>query len=418
MLTAEQIAREVGRPAESVTQAAVVDRGVASVGSLLELKALRKLDLSGNRLSDLSCVRGLGQLTHIKAQRNRLSSIEGVAGLPSLAVLDVSDCGLQSLAGVADCPALFAVIAPRNPIADQASLDALAKLPALTTLVLRDAKLGGLSLAPLMRLSGLRRLSLNSCGLKTLPWSNRPHRLVNLRELRLYGNEIARLDPFLVGCQELHVLDLGGNKLAELEPALQQAAKLRSLTHLTLRGNPAAAGADYQKAVIAAFGERLKCLDDRPPGEERKAGEAAPQPADGAAEAAGAGDEGVEQPAESARAQRAREKAERRARKEERRGKKIPRRLNVVQVSDSLRPDSEDSADEEPGAVFEAPQLRTGAHTAERHSGVVRVREAGQQRGGKRRKGATGDDEEDAPPAARPTGEDALEFLLGGKKRK
>jgi hypothetical protein len=69
---------------------------------LARLPCLRVLNLSGNELSSLEGLEGLGQLQRLLLSGNRLRALSGdvLASLGRLRELGLEDCGLKLLAGL------------------------------------------------------------------------------------------------------------------------------------------------------------------------------------------------------------------------------------------------------------------------------------------------------------------------------
>jgi U2 small nuclear ribonucleoprotein A' len=126
-------------------------------------------------------------------------------------------------------------------------------------------------------------------------------RLLRLRQLLLANNRIAKVAPGLGELLPgLHTLVLTNNRLAELRDLAPLAAFKKTLTLLSLRGNPCAARPGYRLYVISLL-PALKVLDfTKVKAQEREAarkqfpeGCAAPAPPVGAAAAAANGGGGA-----------------------------------------------------------------------------------------------------------------------------
>ena len=161
------------------------------LAALAGLTKLESLNLSGNRISDLSPIAGLTKLESLNLHENRISDLSPIARLTNLRTLDIS----------------------ANPIADL-RLRPVIELPNLTALSASD--IGLTDLRPLAGLVNLEHLEL---------WSNQIDDLsplaglVNLEHLELWGNQIDDLSP-LVGLVQLERLDLGNNKIVDIQPLL------------------------------------------------------------------------------------------------------------------------------------------------------------------------------------------------------
>ena len=159
-----------------------------------DLSGLRRLDLSGNRLTDISPLAGLGGLASLDLSGNALANIAPLASLTGLRRLDLRGNRIADLAPLASLPRLEVLLLDGNRIVD---VGALTHLGTLEHLGLSDNAV--VELGPLSDLWSLRRLDvggnpaldLSPLGdLETLEWLRAPeangvpaHRLIRLRWL-------------------------------------------------------------------------------------------------------------------------------------------------------------------------------------------------------------------------------------------
>eukprot|EP01064_Diplonema_japonicum_P016786 TRINITY_DN24815_c0_g1_i1.p1 TRINITY_DN24815_c0_g1~~TRINITY_DN24815_c0_g1_i1.p1 ORF type:complete len:377 (+),score=73.96 TRINITY_DN24815_c0_g1_i1:35-1165(+) len=234
-----------------------IDAGYSDVEKLAQW--VGKVDLTGNMLTSLDFLGG--DVSCAKVGRNKITSLKGLGACTELKTLDVTENPLEDLSGVEEIKGLNVLVAARcSAIGTPSSIAAVTKLSQLHTLVLRDVPLNDVSLAPVCQMKTLTKLSLSNCCLKKLPWSSKPHRLTNLRELRISNNQLTALDTFMLGCSALKILDLGSNKLTN--DCLKVIKGIKHLTHLTLKGNPFAEEDNYCDMVMSSCRGKLKYLDD------------------------------------------------------------------------------------------------------------------------------------------------------------
>ena len=87
---------ETGRRAGDIEDLLLPSRGIESIASLAGLSKLRKLDLSGNKLTRLRGLDDSHLITFLKVANNKLTGegIDLVRSLPLLAVLNAAGNGL------------------------------------------------------------------------------------------------------------------------------------------------------------------------------------------------------------------------------------------------------------------------------------------------------------------------------------
>lgn len=208
-----------------------------------------------------------------------LRSLSPLQALPCLQALSARGCGLVEC-GAADrggtsttilfFPSLEALDLSSNAVTALAPLQ-LARMPALRSVALDGnaalgaALEGGVSGSPpaaLINLPLLTHLSLQNCGLTRLPAAFLAG-LPSLQSLRLCGNRLRSLAPWLQPHRRLALLTLRGNRLSELSLLSLLGSNCPRLKELVLEGNGLAKTSDYRAAVAAACPD-LYSLDDLP----------------------------------------------------------------------------------------------------------------------------------------------------------
>ena len=181
-----------GAVSASLVGGAVGDAGLWALAARTEL---RRLDLSGNALADISALSGLRALESLDLSGNSVSDLAPLAGLTELRRLDLSGNRIDELWPISGLPKLEVLLLDGNRVADIGALTHLGRLEnlGLAGNLVADAR-------PLADLWSLRRLDLggnpvqdlSSIGdLETLVWLRLPsadegaptHRLVRLRWL-------------------------------------------------------------------------------------------------------------------------------------------------------------------------------------------------------------------------------------------
>mmetsp|Transcript_160942 Transcript_160942/g.309233 ORF Transcript_160942/g.309233 Transcript_160942/m.309233 type:complete len:402 (-) Transcript_160942:131-1336(-) len=237
--------------AASATELIVNDRGYSDVDSLESCRELRKLELRGGRIDELSFLEMNHNLCWLGLSRNRLSRISHLENLGSLAVLDLSDNQLTRLDGLAGLTALKALIVARNKIASVEGLSPK-RNPSLETLVLSHNRIADFKLTGF---PSLRKLSLAQNQLHAFPSLTK---LPELAELRLNGNRIGTIGTDVSVLPKLAILDIGNNLVSSVS-AIEPLRGLRWMKSLNLLGNPVAN--DMDGAPLKGLLESLQKLE-------------------------------------------------------------------------------------------------------------------------------------------------------------
>lgn len=241
-----------------LTELDLSENSITDLSPLAALKNLTSLRLSRNNLTDAIDFRpllALTKLTHLSLDRNNITdrTLETIAELTTLESLDISSNRITDVSVLATLPHLYNLdikynsitdfsasnlfedlATPRLTIEQPADLERLATLTNLTKLELiidyavKDEP--WLDLTPLSRLTRLTWLNLYGCGIKDLtPLQT----LTNLTYLRIGGSYLANLRP-LKFLRNLTELDISSSKsLTDLSPL----AALTKLTKLDITGD-------------------------------------------------------------------------------------------------------------------------------------------------------------------------------------
>ena len=200
------------------------DDAVEDLTLLAGLHELRRLDLSGNRVTNLTPLLGLPNLEVLLLNDNAVEDLTPLAGLHELRRLDLSGNRVEDLTPLLGLPNLEVLLLNDNAVANAWPLAGLHGLESLDLSGNRVADLW-----PLVGLHELRRLDLSGNRVEELtPLLGLP----NLEVLLLNDNAVANAWP-LAGLHGLESLDLSGNRVADLWPL----AGLHELRRLDLSGN-------------------------------------------------------------------------------------------------------------------------------------------------------------------------------------
>ena len=229
---------------ERLTELDAAERGIESLEGVESMPNLIRIDLRGNRVSDLEPLAELSRLQSVTLCDNNIIDLNEV-NLPALAQLpELRELNLRNNRGpshpetpdeherISDLTALAAfTMLERLDLRDNHIEDAspLAELERLRYLDLRDNRLGENEVSKLSRLSQLRHLDLRNNNLRDLSGIAE---LSALRYLNLHSNADIDSIVALVGLDELEELIL---RNVPIRDEVQVLAEFRSLRRLNVR---------------------------------------------------------------------------------------------------------------------------------------------------------------------------------------
>ncbi|WP_080732607.1 leucine-rich repeat domain-containing protein [Porphyromonas gulae] len=197
---------------------------ICKLESLESLTSLTKLDLSSNRISKIEGLGGLTSLTELDLSSNQITKLEGLDHLTSLASLDLSENQIRKLEGLDSLTSLTKFDLSSNQVSKVEGFDRLASLTELFLLDNQISKFEGLD-----SLTSLTKLDLSCNQIRKLEGLDS---LTSLTKLDLRTNQIGQLEG-LDHLTSLTELFLSGNRISKLEGL----DHLMSLTKLHLRNN-------------------------------------------------------------------------------------------------------------------------------------------------------------------------------------
>lgn len=258
------------------------EREVTDISILKSFIHLRYVDVSKNRLKDISALSALTHMLTLKADENLLTSPQ-LEEMPFLQVASFSHNRINTTEGI-NHPMLEHLILSNNNIQQVSGLDA-AKLTRLHTLELRGNKL---ETTDGIYLPNLKNLFLGANVLKRVEGLGR---CTSLTTLHLRDNQLENLDGFPEELKELQYINMRGN----LVTTVREAAKLKGLPFLralVLSECPVAEEDDYRLEVLIALRSLERLDKDEFTDEERSEAEEIYETRKAEADAAEANEDG------------------------------------------------------------------------------------------------------------------------------
>ncbi|KAL4622611.1 leucine-rich repeat-containing protein 23 [Arapaima gigas] len=239
-------------------------RNLTEIGLISSFVHLRFLDISSNRLTDLSALAPLTQLLWLKVDRNLVQNMadQPVSQLAYLQWLSLVQNCIQKTEGLGG-PALETINLTGNKIQRISALDS-SKLTNLVTLELRGNQLES---TQGVYLPNLRRLYLAKNRIKRLEGLDC---LECLTTLHLRDNLLETLDGINSNMKALQYLNVRNNKVFSPRALSSLAAVSTTLQVLVLTGNPVIEGDDYRMSILKLI-PHLERLDKEAITDEERA---------------------------------------------------------------------------------------------------------------------------------------------------
>ncbi|RYZ89515.1 MAG: leucine-rich repeat domain-containing protein [Proteobacteria bacterium] len=184
-------------------------KNLPNIYLLQDFNHFQTLNISQNKIVDITPIRQMDKLKELYLQSNNLSSLNGLPKGAPLEVLAFWDNNLQSIKGVENFPKVRELYAQTNQIE---TIEPLEKLTDLKMLYLSDNRVEDISV--LSRLKNLEELYMAYNKLSKLEPLKE---LTKIKKLTLSFNQITDISP-LEGLTNMEVLYLWGNKVSDLAP--------------------------------------------------------------------------------------------------------------------------------------------------------------------------------------------------------
>ena len=187
-----------------LTELKAIDLSIFDLAGLSNCINLQRLNLSLNKITDLSIIGKIPTLTHLSLDNNQIKDLTPLSKLTNLVFLSLNGNQIGNLLPLQQTNQLENLYCSHNQITD---LSALVNLKQLTTLTLT----GNYNRKIQLRLSDINPLT----------------QLINLKRLKLGANTISDLTP-LAKLLQLVELDLSRNYLTDIAP-LSSLIQIRQL---------------------------------------------------------------------------------------------------------------------------------------------------------------------------------------------
>jgi internalin A len=230
----------------NIEELSATSANISNLEGIEYLVHLKELDLSGNKIEDLSPLSSLKQLRSLNLRCNQINNIEAICNLVNLEELCLSSNKIADISPLSSLKQLTSLNLVSN---EMNSIEPIGYLVQLENLNLASNKITDIS--PLSSLKQLTYLQLAENEINNIePISN----LGNLRILGLYENKIIDINP-LSSLKGLVSLDLSSNEINNIEPIshlvrleildlsdtqitdINALVKLKELSYLYLGGN-------------------------------------------------------------------------------------------------------------------------------------------------------------------------------------
>ncbi|XP_052286707.1 leucine-rich repeat-containing protein 23-like isoform X3 [Dreissena polymorpha] len=228
----------------------IKERELTNISLLKSFIHLRYVDVSKNKLKDISPLSALTHMLTLKADENLLTSAR-LEEMPFLQVASFNSNKITSTEGV-NHPMLEHLSINNNEITKITGLDTQ-KLSRLHTLELRGNKL---TTTDGIVLPNLKNLFLAANMIKHLEGMQH---LTGVQTIHLRENQLSQLDGFREENKMLQYINMRGNNVTDVKE-IKKLAVVPMLRALVLSENPAAEEDDYRVEVLIAL-RKLERLD-------------------------------------------------------------------------------------------------------------------------------------------------------------
>lgn len=232
---------------QSITSLYAVNQNIKSVEGLENCTNLHTLNLSDNKISDISPLADLNEnLTWLDLDNNEISNISPLSKLKNLNALTVSNNKILDISSLGNLKNLKSLYIYGNNISDVLTLKDLTQLEELSIAYNKVNDISPISsltnlknlyvnhneisnISPLTNFKGLEMLSLADNDITDISSITE---LTKMKILYLHNNKVSNIAP-LKNLTKLTELSLGNNKISDLSPL----APLTNIETLYLYGN-------------------------------------------------------------------------------------------------------------------------------------------------------------------------------------
>jgi Leucine-rich repeat (LRR) protein len=197
---------------------------ISDISALKELKNLTEIDLSGNQISDISAFKKLKNLTEIDLSSNEISDISALKELKNLTKIYLQSNKISNISALKELKNLTEIDLSSNEISD---ISALKELKNLAKIYLHDNQISNIS--ALKELKNLTKIYLQSNKISDI---SALKELKNLTQIYLQSNKISDISA-LKELKNLTEIDLHNNQISDIS-ALKE---LKNLTEIDIQNN-------------------------------------------------------------------------------------------------------------------------------------------------------------------------------------
>ena len=201
---------------------------ISDVSAISGFTRLSVLILYNNSISDLSPLSGLTNLEQLYLENNSISDVSALSGLTNLAWLGLSANNISDGSSLSGLPNLIRLFLHSNSMSDVSSLSGLTSL--------RTLNLDNNSISNIRPLSGLTSLTSLLLSGNNISDISALSGLNNLLSLSIFRNNISDISV-LSGLTDLRSLSLSSNNISDLSPLVANTG-LGSGDRVDVRNNP------------------------------------------------------------------------------------------------------------------------------------------------------------------------------------
>uniref|UniRef100_K3WE74 U2A'/phosphoprotein 32 family A C-terminal domain-containing protein n=1 Tax=Globisporangium ultimum (strain ATCC 200006 / CBS 805.95 / DAOM BR144) TaxID=431595 RepID=K3WE74_GLOUD len=228
-LTADKIRENLQQITKKNGEVDLTGHGIESIISLDGLQNTTKLNLSHNKITKLSDMKRVQNITMLKLIDNKLNGEH----LKKLVILNVAENQVARIPSevLRNLRTLKALVLNNNSIT---TLEWIPKFPELNSLIVSNNRISQFPARTMDHLPALTKISMSHNLLEEIPDFSV---LSELTELRLSHNKIKKIPFSLTKLKNLRVLELGHNEIDDWE-GIEALSRLENLKQLNLSGNP------------------------------------------------------------------------------------------------------------------------------------------------------------------------------------
>ncbi|EUD69401.1 hypothetical protein C922_00264 [Plasmodium inui San Antonio 1] len=208
----------------------IKNRDIEECEELYQMKNLQKIDLSENKIKDLSMLEMNLNLQQIVLQYNLIDNINYLSNINNLVYLNLSNNKIKIMDGVCELTNLKTLILAYNEIE---KVPNLANLQNLETLILKNNKIETFA-KPTKVMTHLKKISVSFNRMREFCFGSH---FSNVQELRLNSNKLTHVQRDVVYMTALKQFYIQNNFILDAE-ILSHLCELNYLKNIVISENP------------------------------------------------------------------------------------------------------------------------------------------------------------------------------------